>query len=261
MESAATFFTVLFVVGAPLFFIGYVVFVNSRYFYWYHIRSIEPEKKIILQKYFLYYRRLPHNQKKRFENRVALFIRSKDWYGQDGLEITQEMKVLVAATAVQITFGFAIYQLPQFTKIFIYPKEYYNEQTKNYHKGEVSPMGKIIKLSWNNFLKGYNDPKDGINLGLHEMTHAMSLENRFTKNGVSNFISPRARAHWRKLAIEEIHHIKTKGDSLFREYAATNLEEFLAVTVEVFFEQPNEFNKYHSRLFRATCDLLNQYPV
>lgn len=249
------------VIGGPVFFIGYVLFHSTRFFYWSHIRPIEPESKRTLEKYFIYYRNLPQKLKKRFENRVVLFIRSKDWYGQEGLEITQNMKVLVAATAVQITFGFKYYQLPRFNKIFIYPHVYYSEQGKNYHKGEVSPMGKVIKLSWDNFLKGFSDPDDGINLGLHEMTHAMSLENRFTSNGVSGFISPYAFKRWRKLALQEIKHIKSGNKSLFRKYASTNLDEFLSVTVEVFFEQPKEFAKYNPNLFKETCNLLNQYPL
>ena len=251
----------IFLVGGPLFFIGYAVYHSSKYFYWYNIRNIEPESKMVLQKYFSYYRDLPNSLKKRFENRVVLFVRSKDWYGQNGLEITHEMQILVAATAVQITFGFRFFQLPRFKKIFIYPSAYYSATNKNYHKGEVSPMGKIIKLSWDNFLKGFSDPNDGINLGLHEMTHAMSLENQFHNNGVSNFISPFAYKKWRRLAEQEMAHIKSGKKSLFRTYASTNIEEFMAVTVEVFFEQPNEFKEYHPSLFKETCNLLNQYPV
>lgn len=122
-------------------------------------------------------------------------------------------------------------------------------------------MGKIIKLSWDNFLKGFSNPNDGINLGLHEMTHAMSLENQFSGNGVSGFISPLTFSKWRQLAEMEMVQLKAGQKSLFRNYASTNLEEFLAVTVEVFFEQPNQFKEYHPVLFMETCNLLNQYPV
>ena len=261
MEAIAGILALLLIVGVPIFFIGYAIYHSTRYFYWYHIRTIEPASKLSLEKYFTYYRNLPQNLKKRFENRVVLFIRSKDWFGQDGLDITPEMKVLVAATAVQITFGYKFYQLPRFNKVFIYPHVYFNSQTKNYHKGEVHPMGKIIKLSWDNFLKGFNVPDDGINLGIHEMTHAMSLENRFSSNGVSGFISPRAYSRWRKLAIEEIDYIKSGENALCREYATTNLDEFLSVSVEVFFEKPNEFREYNLPLFKETCNLLNQYPT
>lgn len=249
------------IIAFPIFIVGYIVYSVVRYNYWYRFRTIEPESKRILEKYFSYYRNLPHSSKKKFENRVVLFIRSKDWYGQDGLKITHEMKVLVAASAVQITFGFKYFQLPRFTKIFIYPKPYFSPITQKHHKGEVHPQGRAIKLSWDNFLKGFQDPNDGTNLALHEMTHAMSLENRFAGNGVSDFISPRVYRKWKELAMQEMEHIKTGGKSVFRAYAATNLDEFLSVSVEVFFEQPTEFRNYNPELFLATCKLLNQYPT
>ena len=261
MDNLPSIFLIFLVVGGPLLIVGYVIFQILQYHYWYQVKAIEPASKKVLEKYFLYYRNLPIELKKTFENRTVLFIRSKDWFGQKGLEITPEMKVLVAATAVQITFGFKFYQLPWFTKIFIYPSIYYNEQTKNYHKGEVHPMGRIIKLSWDNFLKGFSNPNDGINLGLHEMTHAMSLENRLSRNGVSGFINPNTYKTWLRYAKQEITVIKTSDKSIFRKYAATNLEEFLSVSVEVFFEQTQQFKAYNPNLYKATCNLLGQDPL
>jgi Mlc titration factor MtfA (ptsG expression regulator) len=93
------------------------------------------------------------------------------------------------------------------------------------------------------------------------MTHAMSLENRIKSNGVYGFISRKALRRWMVLAKEEMQHIRKGGKSIFRDYASTNIEEFLAVSVEVFFEQPNEFSNYNPELFQETCNLLNQYPV
>lgn len=251
----------------PLFFLPFFVaavyglYITIRYYYWYNIKPIESHYKIILGKYFTYYNNLTPKLKGVFERRVSLFIRAKDYYGQEGLKITDEMKVLIAATAVQITFGFKFFQLPRFHKIFVYPHAYYSPQTKKKHKGEVHPLSRAIKLSWDNFLNGLQDPADGINLGLHEMTHAMSLENRFTSNGVYGFISPKTFYKWKVIAQKEMQLIKKGGKSIFRSYASTNIEEFLAVSVEVFFEQPNEFANYNSPLFKETCNLLNQYPI
>tara|TARA_R110002050_G_scaffold147017_1_gene272653 strand:- start:32576 stop:33403 length:828 start_codon:yes stop_codon:yes gene_type:complete len=241
-----------------LFGLSYLIYVTVRYFYWYNIKPIEPQYKRVLEKYFVYYNNLTPALKGVFERRVSLFVRAKDFYGQHGLEVTDEMRVLIAATGVQITFGFKFFQLPRFTKIFIFPEEYYSRITKKKHKGEVHPMGRVIKLSWNNFLKGFENPSDGINLGLHEMTHAMSLENSFASNGVSNFINPSAYRVWHKLAVTEMNIIRTTNNSIFRKYAATNIEEFLAVSVEVFFEQTVQFYEYNPMLYKATCNLLGQ---
>jgi Mlc titration factor MtfA (ptsG expression regulator) len=239
----------------------YAIIMGLRYHYWFKYRSIEPHYKIILEKYYDYYRFLPSGLKGDFERRVSLFVRGKTYYGKDGLEITDEMRVLVAATAVQITFGFKFFQLPRFSKILIHPTKYFNSKTKKHHKGEVYPMGKWIRLSWDNFLHGFGNPHDGINLGLHEMTHAMSLENRIRTNGAHSYINPRAYADWKPLALDEMERIKHNQKSIFRKYASTNLEEFLAVSVEVFFEQTEQFHQYHPELYTCTCRLLQQDPL
>ena len=245
------------------FFIGivYALFIVIRYHYWFNYRPIEPHYKIILERYYDYYRHLSPKKKGAFERRVSLFIRGKNFYGKGGLVITDEMRVLVAATAVQITFGFKFFQLPRFSKIFIYPTQYYNAKTKKHHTGEVYPMGRWIRLSWDSFLHGFGNPHDGINLGIHEMTHAMSLENRIRSNGAHSFINAKAHSIWEKLALDEIQKIRNKETSLFREYASTNLEEFLAVSVEVFFEQTLDFLEYHPTLYKATVNLLQQDPL
>lgn len=240
---------------------GAILWISLRYYYWYYIKPIDQESQQILAQYYPYYQNLHGSLAKRFENRVVLFIRSKDFYGMGELIITQEMKVLIAAAAVQITFGFKFYQLPRFKKILVYPTVYYSEQTGKHHKGEVSPFGGIIRLSWNNFLSGFQSPNDGINLGLHEMTHAMSLENKYFGNGDAGFISRTTYQGWLQIAHPEMERIRAGKKSLFRAYAATNAEEFLSVSVEVFFEQTQAFKNYHPQLFLATCKMLNQYPT
>lgn len=48
---------------------------------------------------------------------------------------------------------------------------------------------------------------------------------------------------------------------MFDDYAATNFDEFWAVSVENFFENPFEFKEEHPELYRELCELLNQDPL
>src|SRR5690606_1678772 len=92
-------------------------------------------------------------------------------------EVTIEAKVLIAACAVQLTFGLPDIYLQHFNKILVYPDDYYSSITKRFHKGEVNPMFGIIVISWQSFIDGYIYTHDAKNLGLHEMAHALRLEN------------------------------------------------------------------------------------
>lgn len=249
-----------FFLGA-LYALFYVLKNIIQYQYWKHFRPLPEDSKTILNQYVSYYKNLSIKQKRQFERRVALFERSKYFIGKNGLQVTEEMQILISATAVQLTFGFKYFQLPRFQTIYIYPDIYIDRVTKRKHKGGVNPRAKSISLSWNHFLDGFKNPHDGINLGYHEMTHALSLENRYTGNYAHSFINANVYQHWKDSAKLEMQKIKTSDNPFFRKYASVNLEEFLAVTVEVFFEKPNEFKAYHPSLFHLTCKLLNQFPV
>jgi Mlc titration factor MtfA (ptsG expression regulator) len=58
-----------------------------------------------------------------------------------------------------------------------------------------------------------------------------------------------------------MEEIRETDNSIFRKYGATNIEEFLAVSVEVFFEQTEAFYAYNPMLYKATCNLLMQDPL
>jgi MtfA peptidase len=131
----------------------------------------------VLQKYFTYYQRLTENEKTKFERKVCNFLYGKRFIPRDVVEVTLEAKVLIAATAVQLTFGLSNVYLRHFNKILVYPNDYYSVIARRFHKGEVNPMFGIIVLSWQSFVDGFIYPNDAVNLGLHEMAHALRLEN------------------------------------------------------------------------------------
>ena len=79
---------------------------------------------------------------------------------------------MIAASAVQLTFGLETWDLSYFTQILIYPSEYKNPQTGRYHKGETN-LGGFMCLSWSDFIEGIKNPTDKVNLGLHEFGHAL----------------------------------------------------------------------------------------
>ena len=85
------------------------------------------------------------------------------------------MKLLISATAVQITFGMRGYMMREFSRIIIYPRQYFNRLTEHHHKGEVNANG-VVVLSWEDFYEGIRIPDDDLNLGLHEFAHVLALQ-------------------------------------------------------------------------------------
>lgn len=212
-----------------------------------------------LVKNFVFYQNLPPKSKKIFERRVALFISSKKFIPRQMDRVTWEMKVLISASAVQLTFGFPKVNLSWFRYILIYPETFYSKANQKHHKGEVNPKAKTIVLSWRYFVEGYLKP-DGRNLGLHEMAHALRLENRIM-NAEYNFLDHEILEEWEVRASHTMKEIKAGTENFFRRYGSVNNEEFFAVAVENFFERPIEFNERHPKTYRTLCRLLRQDPV
>ncbi len=208
-------------------------------------------------KHFYYFNQLSAKEKDVFIKRSYKLINSVKIIGRQGFELTSNMKFFVIAAYVQITFGFKYYNMPKFRTIIVYPNEYQNKITGNMHYGEVNPKGLIV-LSWKRLLKGYEIKDDAINLGLHEMAHALMhtiMNSNDHESGLDNYLKEIV-----KLSYVEIKKIRNNENSYFRSYAGTNIYEFFAIAVESFFETPDELKSNLPKLYFYLVKLVKQDP-
>ncbi len=220
-------------------------------------QSLRLQYKNPIKAHSTFYQQLPPKSKAKFEKKVNYFILTKEFIPRSMPKVTDKMVALIAATAVQLTFGLPSVSLMHFNKILVYPNNYYSTINRQYHKGEVNPRLKAIVLSWPHFVEGLVNPNDGRNLGLHEMAHALKLEN-FIRNEEFGFFSRKEFNKWQHLAQAEMGKIKNGEESLFRLYASVNEDEFFAVSIEVYFEQPHQLYAYNSELYKTLSNLLRQ---
>lgn len=202
-----------------------------------------------------YYKSLSQKQRSRFLYRVFNLSNEIKIIGRKGFEITNEVRLIVLAAFVQITFGFKNYNLPKFKTVLVYPESYQNPFTGRMHDGEVNPRGAIV-LTWSKLAKGYANDSDSINLGLHELAHALMLvinDESFCEDGVDAEMK-----RFVEISKVEIERLQSGQRSIFRNYAGTNTSEFFAVAVEHFFENPQELMEANPALYRSLMRLLKQ---
>ena len=210
---------------------------------------------LILFKRHSYYKSLHEIQQKRFLKRLRRFLNKKTFIIKDNKGF-KEMPVLAGAAAVQLTFGLNEYLLPFYKYIRIYPEEYVGQHTFLILAGNV--QNNVITVAWNQLLHGLGKA-DGCNVVLHEMSHALYIQKmvieaeyaRTFSNHYINLENSCAKAY--KIEINGLRN-------LYSDYAETNLQEFWAETVEIFFEKPDELYKEHPDVFAAMTVLLNQDP-
>lgn len=229
----------------------------------YEIKKRQPfaqKHRQILTTYCAYYKLLAHEQKVYFEKRVQRFMYAKKFISRGVGPVTDEMRVLISASAIQLTFGLSEIYLANFNRILIYPDSYYSHITKKYHVGEVNPKAGVILLSWKSFVEGYANLEDSLNVGIHEMAHAIHFENRI-RNEEFDFLDYRLMEELEKITNREIKLIRQRENHFLRNYAGTNSYEFFAVSLEHFFEQPSDFQKEIPDLYHLLVRLLNQDPL
>ena len=249
---------------------GWILYILFRFFEnWYAntydrllyrdifiFRKLSRKQKEVLCEEFSFYTLLTTKEKKRFEHRVASFINDKEFIGRDSLEITDAMKVLIAAVGCMLTFGRKNYKYALVDHILIYPKVFYSSANDDYHKGEFNPREKALVLSWEDFEIGYRITDDNLNLGIHEFMHALQLDAKHSNDIDGLRFERQFQKILRRLTDQEL---KDKLDEVtyFRSYAFTNQFEFMAVLTEYFIESPKDFKLHFPQLYAYQKCLLN----
>lgn len=237
-------------------FTSVINYLKYKHFY-FPLKKLSVFEKQILKKEVGYYQKLSDKNKGYFEHRVAKFLQTHPIITREGLELTPQMRVLIASSSVALTFGFKQYTYTSFKAILVYPDIYFSTITEQYHKGEFNPKSKVLVFSWKHFLEGHFTSDDNINLGLHEFTHALHFEMKLKKHPNSN--------HFKRNFLQLLLEIKKpeKREKLlqstyFRAYAFENKYEFLAVLVEHYFETPDTFRREFPVFYEKVKRILNQ---
>lgn len=211
-----------------------------------------------LNQYNPYYSSLHEELKRRFLFRTHCFMESKEFRFHSMVE-EEYMSVLISGAAVQMTFGLKNYLMDYFPVIHVIRKEYVLNVDKETYYGHVSRNG--IYISWNHFLEGYSDYGDSINVGLHEMAHAVSFDVFLGQQDKHDLNFKERLESFIQKGRPVFRAMKGSTSHIFDDYGATNFDEFWAVCIETFFENAEEFQRTMPELYLSVCDLLNQNPL
>lgn len=209
----------------------------------------------------LYYNHLNEEKRKEFDWRVYYFLDSTSiefkHFKPTQLMNYNAIRYLIASVATQMTLFLTEDCFDSIKRIIFYPDSYYSPITGKYHKGETNPAAGWIILSWESFRSGFYRSNDGINLLIHELAHALWLENKLFQYEI---FPADAFDRYKVLALELLNE-NGADNNFLRRYAYKNEEEFFAVVVENFFERPHDFKKELPNLYTSVVDLFNHDPM
>ena len=219
--------------------------------------KLSPDQLLILKQEFSFYGKLNPKEQSYFEHRVAKFIKKVEFIGKEELVVTDHMRLVLAATATMLTFGYRNYRIKLLDKILLYPQEFYSTLDEEKHKGEFNPAYKAIVLSWEDVLMGFSIDNDNINLAIHEFVHALHLDSLHSK-GARAAIFLNSFSDLAVLLEQNVNYRQNLiASDYFRKYAYTNQYEFVAVIIETFIETPHEFKVQFPQIYDKTKQMLN----
>jgi Mlc titration factor MtfA (ptsG expression regulator) len=230
------------------------LFVNHVYF---RKRKLTKSQKAILRKNFKFYQKLSLKHQSYFEHRVHQFINRREFLGNN-IEVTEEMRVIISATLVKLTFGLRDYNIKSVERIIFYPEEFYSRTNEAYHKGEFNLGLKALVFSWEDVLHGYEIQDDNLNLAIHELTHAIHFYYmRVRRRSTSAAIFLDTFVELTNM-LDNKPELKTKlvQSNFLRAYAFTNQFEFLSVIIETFIESPELFKTEFPSIYSKVKTML-----
>lgn len=211
--------------------------------------------KAFYNSHFLYYTTLNSQWQEIFVLRCEQLISDKLIIGAEDFEPDNKVKAIIAASAVQLTLGLDDWKLDYFDTVIIHPGDFDNRASGRKYRGETN-MGGYIRLSWQSFISGYKIRDDNINLGLHEFSHALRFNS--IRGAAQDYFLEHYLTRWFAAAGEAYNDLKTGRETIFRKYGGANINEFMSVCIEHFFESPQEIKESYPMLYYSTALLLNQ---
>ena len=206
-----------------------------------------------------HYHRLPDEWRARFEDDVRLFLAEKRITGVE-VEATDELRLLVAASAVTLSLGWPDYEWDQLSEVLLYPQAFdrdYGFENADL-AGQAHAWGTVI-LSVPALLESFEDPDDGYHVGIHEFAHLLDAD-RTRFDGIPAGLAPRRSVEWVALVEKEMERLR-RGKSVLDAYGGEDPVEFLAVAVESFFEAPVALRQRHRELYAILSEYFAQDPA
>ncbi len=236
--------------------------VSLIWLFWYPVWKIKrilkqpfPDHWLsIMKKNNVIYDKLPVALQSRLRNLVQLFIHQVHFYGTEGIEMNDEIRVTIATEACILILGRTIDDYAKIKTIIVYPSAYFTQEEDEHQNsvrlGESWHNGRVL-LAWNDVLNNSQSIIAGHNVTLHEFAHQLDQEDGYSDGVpplpsgiVDTWVKAFAHRFNELTELAEKHH-----HSFLNPYGATNPAEFFAVTTEAFFTEPFAFEKHYPKLF------------
>jgi Mlc titration factor MtfA (ptsG expression regulator) len=212
---------------------------------------------------------LSRTEARKLQDLAILFLAEKELAGAHGFELTDAMRVSIAAQACLPILELGLDWYGGWHGVVVYPGDFRVKRSEMdehgvLHEwddelaGEAMPGGPVV-LSWDAAAHDLH-----INVVIHEFAHKLDMLNG-EANGIPPLHRDMDRAAWRK-ALEEAYRgfcdaVERDRETWLDPYAAEHPSEFFAVFSEAFFEDGAETRRRYPDFYDQLKAFYRQDPA
>jgi MtfA peptidase len=205
----------------------------------------------------------------------SLFLARKEFHGAQGLTVTDEIAVAIAAQACLPVLRLGIDAYDSFVGIVVHPDEVVAPREAMDDDGVVHAYDELltgeamdggpVMLAWADVLAAGDTAEMAYNVVIHEFAHVLDMADGVA-DGVPLLPNAAAREAWITCLDDEYERFVQRIDmgdetTLLDPYGAEGPEEFFAVAAEAFFVAPTALADEHPALYRLLSGYFRQDPA
>jgi Mlc titration factor MtfA (ptsG expression regulator) len=237
-------------------------------------RPLPAEWRAIMDKNVPYVACLPSEDRDELAGHMQIFLAEKPFEGCGGLQITDEIRVTIAAQACILLLHRRTDYFSKLVSILVYPSTYVVPGGRSQPGGLMTDelqarigeswVAGVVVLVWDSVRSGASDIHDGHNVVLHEFAHQLDQE---SGAGDGAPILPRRSMYvaWARVLGHDfealVRDTQRHHRTLIDQYGATNPAEFFAVVTETFFEKPRQLRSKYPALYDQLQQFYRQDPA
>jgi MtfA peptidase len=198
---------------------------------------------------------------------TSLFLDSKEFTGAQGLQVSDDMAVAIAAQACLPVLRLGLKPYDAFVGIVVQPDEVQVRREfvddDGMLAGEAMEGGPVM-LSWRDVSEAGESAEWGYNVVVHEFAHVLDMGDGVA-DGIPPLASAALRQRWYAVLKADYEafcqRVDAGQDTVLDPYGAESPEEFFAVASEGFFVAPQDMRAEHAALYELLADYYRQDPA
>lgn len=220
--------------------------------------TLDPVMRALIEMRVPHVAGLPADLRARHDARTAEFLGRVRFYGCNGLEVSDEMRALIAGIAALLVLRPDSRGYPNLRSVLLYPAAFWVRHEEPDELGLVSD-DEVLQLGeshdWGRVVLSWEDVEaaltgDPVNVPAHEFAHQLDAENPSTEG--APLLPDYTR--WSAVMSAECAHLERHGSEVLDDYGLEGPAEFFSVATEAYFQSGAALRRHHPALFELLKD-------